>query len=39
MAECHNIVRIFPHFYNTLEEIDTLLDALEDLKKPVHAEQ
>jgi selenocysteine lyase/cysteine desulfurase len=29
-----NVVRISPHFYNTLEEIDVLLNALEDLRKP-----
>jgi selenocysteine lyase/cysteine desulfurase len=29
-----DIVRISPHFYNTLEEIDVLLNALEDLRKP-----
>ncbi|HYX51188.1 MAG TPA: aminotransferase class V-fold PLP-dependent enzyme, partial [Ktedonobacteraceae bacterium] len=28
------VVRISPHFYNTLEEIDVLLNTLEDLKKP-----
>ena len=28
-------VRISPHFYNTLEEIDTLLNALEEMKMPV----
>ncbi len=28
-----NVVRISPHFYNTLEEIDTLLNALEELMK------
>ena len=28
-----NAVRISPHFYNTLEEIDALLNVLEDLKK------
>lgn len=28
-----NVVRISPHFYNTLEEIDTLLNALEELIK------
>ncbi len=28
------IARISPHFYNTIEEIDTLLNALEDLKQP-----
>jgi cysteine desulfurase/selenocysteine lyase len=27
-------VRISPHFYNTLEEIDTLLNTLDDLKQP-----
>jgi selenocysteine lyase/cysteine desulfurase len=39
MAERNNILRISPHFYNTLEEIDTLLNALEDLKKPAHTGQ
>ena len=29
-----DVVRISPHFYNTLEEIDVVLNALEDLKKP-----
>ena len=29
------VVRISPHFYNTPEEIDILLNALEDLRKPV----
>jgi selenocysteine lyase/cysteine desulfurase len=29
-----DVVRISPHFYNTLEDIDVLLNALEDLKKP-----
>jgi selenocysteine lyase/cysteine desulfurase len=28
------VIRISPHFYNTIEEIDTLLNALEDLKRP-----
>src|SRR6266851_5387956 len=28
-----NVVRISPHFYNTLEEIDTLLNTLEELIK------
>jgi selenocysteine lyase/cysteine desulfurase len=28
------VVRISPHFYNTLEEIDGLLNALEDIRKP-----
>jgi selenocysteine lyase/cysteine desulfurase len=28
-----DIVRVSPHFYNTLEEIDILLDVLEDIKK------
>ncbi len=31
VAERNGIVRISPHFYNTLEEIDTLLNALETL--------
>ncbi|GHO63091.1 hypothetical protein KSC_019830 [Ktedonobacter sp. SOSP1-52] len=26
-------VRISPHFYNTIEEIDVVLNTLEDLKK------
>jgi len=29
------VVRISPHFYNTPEEIDSLLNALEDLRKSV----
>ena len=29
-----DVVRISPHFYNTLEEIDVLLNALEDIRKP-----
>ena len=28
-----DVVRISPHFYNTLEEIDVLLNTLEDLRK------
>ncbi len=36
VAARSNIVRISPHFYNTLEEIDILLNALDDLKKPLH---
>ena len=28
------VVRISPHFYNTPEEIDILLNALENLRKP-----
>ena len=28
-----DVVRISPHFYNTLEEIDVLLNALEDIRK------
>jgi cysteine desulfurase/selenocysteine lyase len=39
MAARSDIMSISPHFYNTLEEIDTLLNALEDLKKPAKAEQ
>jgi cysteine desulfurase / selenocysteine lyase len=38
MAARSNIVRISPHFYNTLEEIDILLNVLEDIKKPARAE-
>lgn len=34
VAARSDIVRISPHFYNTIEEIDTLLNALEELKKP-----
>ncbi len=29
-----NIVRVSPHFYNTPADIDILLNALEDLKRP-----
>jgi cysteine desulfurase / selenocysteine lyase len=29
-----SVARISPHFYNTVEDIDTLLNVLEDLKKP-----
>ncbi|MGZ3609228.1 MAG: aminotransferase class V-fold PLP-dependent enzyme [Ktedonobacteraceae bacterium] len=29
-----DVVRISPHFYNTLEEIDVLLNVLEDMRKP-----
>jgi cysteine desulfurase / selenocysteine lyase len=32
-----DVVRISPHFYNTLEEIDLLLNALEDIRKPATA--
>jgi selenocysteine lyase/cysteine desulfurase len=28
------VMRISPHFYNTIEEIDVLLNALEDLRQP-----
>jgi len=31
-------VRISPHFYNTIEEIDVLLNALEEIKKPAQTE-
>ncbi len=34
-----DVVRISPHFYNTVEEIDTLLNALEDTKKSTQASQ
>src|SRR5205807_7683373 len=34
LAARGDVVRISPHFYNTLEEIDVLLNALEDLRKP-----
>jgi selenocysteine lyase/cysteine desulfurase len=26
-------VRVSPHFYNTLEELDVLLNALEDIRR------
>jgi len=39
IAARNTIVRISPHFYNTLEEVDTLLNALEDLKKPAQTGQ
>jgi selenocysteine lyase/cysteine desulfurase len=29
-----DVVRISPHFYNVLEEIDVLLNALDELRKP-----
>ncbi len=31
-----SVARISPHFYNTLEEIDALLNALEEMKQPAH---
>jgi cysteine desulfurase/selenocysteine lyase len=31
-----DVVRISPHFYNTLEEIDVLLNALEDIRRIAH---
>ncbi|GAC1565047.1 MAG: aminotransferase class V-fold PLP-dependent enzyme [Ktedonobacteraceae bacterium] len=34
VAARSSVVRISPHFYNTLEEIDALLNALEELKRP-----
>ena len=34
LAARGDVVRISPHFYNTLEEIDLLLNALEDFRKP-----
>lgn len=34
-----NAIRISPHFYNTAEEIDALLNALEDLKWKPEPEQ
>ena len=34
LAARGDVVRISPHFYNTLEEIDVLLNALEDFRKP-----
>src|SRR6266702_1067340 len=38
LAARGDVVRISPHFYNTLEEIDVLLNALDDLRKPARAE-
>jgi cysteine desulfurase / selenocysteine lyase len=37
-AARNDVVRISPHFYNTIEEIDMLLNALEDTKKPAQTE-
>src|SRR5256884_2379684 len=34
LAARGDVVRISPHFYNTLEEIDVLLNALDDIRKP-----
>ncbi len=34
LAARSDVVGISPHFYNTLEEIDRLLNALEDIRKP-----
>jgi selenocysteine lyase/cysteine desulfurase len=34
LAARATIVRISPHFYNTLEDIDALLNVLEELKNP-----
>ena len=33
LAARGEVVRISPHFYNTLEEIDVLLNALDDIRK------
>jgi cysteine desulfurase/selenocysteine lyase len=33
VAARSDIVRISPHFYNSIEEIDALLNALEDIKR------
>jgi selenocysteine lyase/cysteine desulfurase len=33
-----DVVRISPHFYNTLEEMDELLNVLDDIRKPHRAE-
>ena len=38
LAARSDVVRISPHFYNTIEEIDILLNALDDLRKPARAE-
>jgi cysteine desulfurase/selenocysteine lyase len=37
-AARNDFVRISPHFYNTIEEIDMLLNALEEIKKPAQTE-
>jgi selenocysteine lyase/cysteine desulfurase len=37
-AARNDFVRISPHFYNTIEEIDVLLNALEEIKKPAQTE-
>ena len=31
-----DVVRISPHFYNTVEEIDVLLEMLEEMKRTLH---
>jgi cysteine desulfurase/selenocysteine lyase len=33
VAARSDVVRVSPHFYNTLEEIDVLLNALEDIRR------
>ncbi len=38
LAALSDVIRISPHFYNTLEEIDALLNALDDIRKPARAE-
>jgi selenocysteine lyase/cysteine desulfurase len=37
VAARSDVVRVSPHFYNTLEEIDVLLNVLEDIRKPATA--
>jgi cysteine desulfurase/selenocysteine lyase len=34
VAARDDLMRISPHFYNTIEEIDRLLNALDDVRKP-----
>jgi selenocysteine lyase/cysteine desulfurase len=38
VAARNDFVRISPHFYNTIEEIDVLLNSLEEIKKPAQTE-
>jgi cysteine desulfurase/selenocysteine lyase len=33
VAARSDVVRVSPHFYNTLEELDVLLNALEDIRR------
>lgn len=38
LAARSDVVRISPHFYNTLEEIDVLLNELDEIRKPTKTE-